>query len=310
MNGPIGPVETIERIGQEISWLNDELHFEVEQENVEQVFPPLISDVEKDHPLMNYQVRVHGRQLELTKNEDDSLQPFTVLPEDLSASKGPVEGKYGGYCIRPVYLPEHDYTLHSIVHVVETGQLSYPDAEGNQHNVTKLRYVMAEGSRLEPKLPIGAHHLGDMSGSRVVEQFDEILFDEELEAEEQIRQIGRCANEMFRSEEHLIDVQYQRVSYLNASGLLDGVFVETSDFMIVSDRDRYVDGTGMPKIADDAHSSVSVGALSFDVLPSYEQSGAKSFKLRQPPELFLAAQIPAGWLALPVKSLDKIKKRG
>ena len=211
--------------------------------------------------------------------------------------------------MRPIYLPECEDYVQSMAHLLETDNLAYTDEAGNQHTVNHFHFVLAQDSHLEPILPINNHNLSAMADSKKIEKFDEILFQEDLDTEQKIRRVGGFANKVFRHEGHLIDRQYGRVSYLNASGILDGVSVVTSDFIIARDRERYVAGLEVPIISEDEHSSVSVGALVFDILPGYKKTDNKSVRLHLPPELFLAAPIPSGWLALPVKSVDKIKKR-
>lgn len=310
MSEVLGPIEKIEQIGQDIAWLNDAMNAEFDRTALGPSVVELIGDIEKEHPLMGQEVIARGRPLVPSMDEDATVHTLTALPEYLSARKGAVKGTYRGYGVRPVYLPEYKDHVQTMVHILETDQLGYADEAGNQHTVNNFHFVMAEGSRLEPILPMNNHNLKAMADSKTVERFDEILFDEALNAEQKIRRLGGFANRVFRHEGHLIDRQYRRVSYLNASGVLDGVFVGTRDFMIAHDREQYVAGLEVPTISEDEHSSVSVGGLMFDVLPGYKKMDNKSIRFQQHPELFLAAQIPNGWLALPVKSLDKIKKRG
>lgn len=254
------------------------------------------------NPLNGTDVLIYGDSLEI--NTEDDNEEFPLLIPDGSGVRPIVFGLYAGYDLRPAYDRETERHFFKVVHIVKGEPSMRFDRFGHQHVFTPHTYVCADGSDLIPQNPINAHSLRDLRDDLCARKFDELVF-EENDPEITLRKIGEVANKFLISDDSmgLPDLNFQRISYLNSLGLLDGVEVVSREYVRAEsslDAEKYKLSSGF----DVKNIKPSLFQSSFSYRRNAEHEDVEFLDFN---ELYIEGSLPDGEsVAAPVMKLDAV----
>jgi hypothetical protein len=148
--------------------------------------------------------------------------------------------------------------------------------------------------------------LKDLSQDNVIDEFDNLIFDETETESSRIRNLSTFANRELAKAEFTNDLNHQRVSYLNSLRIFDRLKLVTRD-LLICDRDSYITNpNGADVFRSDMSATVEVVPQQFDLLPGYFRLPGGEIFPGGSPELFATADIDEGrLLVIPLKNIIK-----
>jgi hypothetical protein len=304
-----GPLDLVRAINENAEEFDDCLTSYVIDDVPEDLLEEMsrnVSLLDSQHPLVGDQVLVYGNEITPSIDEDGSSGDCLVANEDIpNIELSPVMGKYEGFAIMPAYDAGAEDHFYTFAHMISTSQTSYIDKRtGRYLQVTDCSYVSALGSDIVPALPINAHSLVDLADDEVIEEFDEVLYADSLDDLSRLKKIGDLA---FLAMSVLIEqdeFNQQRISYLNSSGLLDGLDIFSRD-MLVADDDGVVDFDNA--LATNLSQSIQIKPSMLDVAHSYDREGGVPVFNESDLDLYICGQIADGKVAMaPLRKIYKV----
>lgn len=200
-----------------------------------------IFNLDSANPLTGLSVMVYGDLLTISVDEDGVTVPVVkppVMPESrFHKFLRKVEGIYDGYTLVSVYDTVNGSETPTVAHRIATASCDYPDEFGNNRETTYFTYVPVRGAEVIPIMPVNSHSMEDLKDDEVVARFDKITSDAQEDAHSMVRLLGSYANQAFNVESRADDFEMnrQRVSYLNALGVLDDRSILTRDMVFCGD---------------------------------------------------------------------------
>jgi hypothetical protein len=252
------------------------------------------------HPWMGQEVSMHGIQLSVSI-DDDLAVPYCLPP---GLQRTTTVGTYNGMTVRHVYDAETDEQQYKVVYMLHADTIGpLLDPFGNTHQTNRYNYVCLQGSETSPILPQDAHSLQDLEGDPVVAEIDDVVLGEEDGSLVKITGLGEVINASLALEEiefEAVDLNHQRVSYLNSLGLHDQVQLVVNDIVIG-------DETGIlnSHMYSSLESRVTIQPYFFTIAPGYDRlTGHPEPLAGGPPELYAQVSTEDGQVVLaPLKSV-------
>lgn len=300
-----GPLDIVRDITAHAEELDAEAREHLKVEGTEgpdellEDFDAIVKGLIENHPLRNGNVIIYGTPVTFS-TDGTRDHPAAIAPTGRGESE-PVNGLYCGMMLREVYDPARDVVEQRVVHGVYTGNTDFiPDAFGNADQKHHFNYALVRGSEVIPTEPKNAHSMTDLRGDAIVGRLDEIALDEDRDLADKIEACATFTNRLVGELEHEAALNHQRVSYLNALGLLRTAAVLTNDFMIGTKASYENDSVNY---FSDRSTELALLPNTFQIISGYELiEGAPLFG--GPPELFVEGVLRDGQPAIaPVKGI-------
>jgi hypothetical protein len=188
--------------------------------------------LDKDHPLIGHRVAIFGSELTPGVDATGKVRSLAQSVERLSGVR---QGVYLGHNLKKVYDPTTNKISIRVVHDLKGETFDIWDELGDHNRKTRHDFVCVTGSELVPEAPLNAHSLKDLSDDRVAKAIDLIAFNASLSLYRKLKAFHTLARRFLAVEGHRVEINRQRLSYLNSLELVAGAVINTSDLLFIDE---------------------------------------------------------------------------